>query len=684
MSAELSPPTSHENIRSNAFLSIALLLTGLNMAVFGQLYVDVPDSFFGAANTITRFGTIFSVVGAVLVAVAGVGFLRASESGQLLALATVVYFAGPFLPLLLKDPVHSLPVIAWQAYVFVRILTARRSTKTRIVHESDPTFYLAHRNAAVFAVLLTVAIDGFRLTDHPIGLGLCGAAHIISIVFFTPTLRKIRKEDLRLFYFLLINLGLCFLLLVRPTWGIGFATCFQIFSLYASSRKHPLLLGILDYFLRQPALFVTLSFFVVILLGALFLTFPMSTVSGYISPIDALFTAVSAVCVTGLAVLDTPTVFTQFGQTIILLLIQLGGLGIMTLSTIGAQMITGNLGLLAESSFGALLDVRGARSVYKLIRVILFSTILVEALGALLLSLLFRQQGLDWSTAAWKGLFHAVSAFCNAGFALQSDSLVSYSGNVYLLAVIMGLIIAGGLGFPTVVMVADHLRSKKKTRLPLQARIILYTTFCLIIVGWVGFTALEWNGVLSTLSGPGKLLNGLFQSVTLRTAGFNSVPMDTLRDATVAFMIIFMFIGAAPSSTAGGIKVTTFAVLLAAIPSFGHGEGNVEIGGRRITPSTMYRAVSVVIVTLVLVLVIHFGLLISDKVSFPAAAFEAVSAVGTVGLSTGITPGLSAAGKFIVIIGMFAGRLGPLTIMLAIAGRVQRRYTLAAEPVMVG
>jgi trk system potassium uptake protein TrkH len=672
-------------LKTTRYLYISVLFASLNVSVFGELYVNGPDSYFGPANQFTQIGIGFALGSLLLTALSSWGFHRDRPWARSLAVTTVTGSFAAFLPMLLHDPTRALPVLGWQCYALIRLWVEPRPQPGQMqVTAADVDYHSAHRNASVFAILITIAIDGFRLTEHFFGLALCGIAHLAALVFFVPTLLRTRREAPRLFFALITVLILSVVMGASPGWGLGMAAFFQVASLYASARRHPMLLGALEFFLRIPALFITLSFFIVIALGAMFLTFPASTVTGTISPVDALFTAVSAVCVTGLIVLDTPADFTLFGQGVILVLIQLGGLGIMTLSTAGARIVAGNLGLLAESTFGALLDVRGARSVYKLMRVIIFSTILIEAVGALCLTLIFRGYGLAWGEAFWKGIFHSVSAFCNAGFALQSNSLEGFAGDYGLLTVIMVLIVAGGIGFPTMVMVLDHFRTKHRTRLPVQVRIILWTTGALILAGWLGFAALEWNGVLAPLDPAGKMMNALFQSVTLRTAGFNSVSMSGLRDASLAFMILFMFVGGAPGSTAGGIKVTTLSVLLAAVPTFGYGEGTVTIGGRHISTSTMYRAISVVVVTLVTVLFIHFGLLLAGRHAFRAVAFEAVSAVGTVGLSTGITASLSTAGKILLMVGMFAGRLGPLTLTLAVAGRQQKRYKLATEPVMVG
>lgn len=667
------------------YLHISLLVTTLVVTIFAELYVSAPESYFGAANNFTTAGIVFAVAAVIATLVASLGLLQNRLWAPKLGRTIVYAYIIAFLPILPYDPTRTIPVIGWFLVTLFRMRERPHQPSKHL--NAPPMLYLwssAHQNAAAFAILIAIAIEGFRLTEHPIGIGLCGFAHIFSAALFSAEYFKTRVSAPRLFWTLTTLLILTLLALPSPPLAISIACLFQLVSLYAVNRRDPMLLGAFDYFLQKPALFIAMTFSLIIAIGTMFLTFPASTTSGSIRNIDALFTAVSAVCVTGLTVLDTGKDFSFFGQAVVLALIQIGGLGIMTLSVAGARIIAGNIGLLAESSFGSLLDVKGARSVYKLLRVIAISTFAIEGLGAAILSLFFRYKGMPWDQALWHGLFHSISAFCNAGFGLETTSLEPYASDFVLLATIMLLIVLGGIGFPTMILVSDFLRAKKRVRLPLQARIILWTTGILILTGWLGFAALEWNGALAHLTTVDKLTNALFQSITLRTAGFNSVPLTSLSGASVAFMILYMFIGGAPGSTAGGIKVTTLSVLLAAVPSYGHGEGTVTIGGRHVTPSTMYRAISVVVVSLITVLTIHFGLLLTEKHSFHAVAFEAVSAVGTVGLSTGITSAMGIYGKLFLILGMFAGRLGPLTLALAFAAKPEKKYKLAHEPVMVG
>ena len=673
--------------KQNHRLEAALLFSSVIITIFGQLYVHTPEGLFGSANEISQPGAYFAIASLTLSLVAIILRWFRPAFARLLSQGLVLIFAISFVPAIGQDPVHSGVVIAWQLYVLYRYISAPQATlapKPYLGMQRLQDCMAAHRNSALIALLLTIAIDGFRVTVHPLGLALCLLAHLNALVFLVPILPSIQKNSVRL-YWLTIVLGLTAIgLSFEPRTALMIASLFQIVALYAGGRLSPVFHTAIDYFLRQPALFVTASYLAIILIGALALTFPSSTTSDVLSPIDALFTAVSAVCVTGLIVLDTPHDFTMFGQGIILMLIQLGGLGIMTLSTVGARLIVGSLGLLAETTFGSLLELKGPQSVYRLIKVILIATLVIESIGTLVLTLIYYSDGLPFGKAIWYGLFHTISAFCNAGFALDSLSLEPQANNFALLFLIMALIFLGGIGFPTMMMLYDYWKNPAKVRLPVQVKIVLLSTLVITLGTWVGFCVLEWNQSLAHLSPTAKLVNGLFQTITLRTAGFNSIPLQGIGSATLALMMLNMIIGGAPGGTAGGIKLTTITLLFASIPSFGHGGGSVTMGNRQITPATMFRSIAILVVYIVLLGFLHFSLLLSESQKFEVLAFEAVSAIGTVGLSLGITPSLTLIGKFLVMFGMFAGRIGPLTLTLTIARRPQTRYKLANEQVMVG
>jgi trk system potassium uptake protein TrkH len=366
------------------------------------------------------------------------------------------------------------------------------------------------------------------------------------------------------------------------------------------------------------------------------------------------------VCVTGLVVLDTPNDFTLVGQIFILLLIQLGGLGIMSITTVALQAMGRRLSLKHERLLASMTDTNHQDLIRALATILKF-TLLAEGLGALSLTMLFYASGDQFSQALWRGLFTAVSAFCNAGFALQTDSLIPYQANPFVLHIVAGLIVFGGMAPATSLIVPKWVRGKP---VPISARIALITTVALLIAGTFFVLAFEWNGVLGGLSIVDKIQNAWFQSVTLRTAGFNSVDIANISSPTLLIMIAFMFIGGSPGGTAGGVKTTTIGILAMTFWSNVTNQNQIITQNRRIHSGTIYRAVTVLVSGMAIWFVVVLMLQVTQEISSRDLIFEATSAIGTVGLSTGATPLLDEIGKVIIIIAMFAGRIGPITLFM--------------------
>jgi trk system potassium uptake protein TrkH len=440
----------------------------------------------------------------------------------------------------------------------------------------------------------------------------------------------------------------------------------------------------------RPAVLLITAFTVLIAIGTGLLMLPIATHGGiWTPPLDALFTATSAVCVTGLVVVDTARHWSGFGQLVILMLVQAGGFGIMAGSTLLLLIVTRRaIGLrdriVVKETTGEL-QLGGVLSVVR--RVALF-TLVAEGIGAVLLALVFLVDGAagDLVAGVWWGLFYAISAFNNAGFDLTGgfQSLAPFTGNWAVLVPMGLLIVLGGVGWA---VVADATLRRRWWRLGLESKIVLLTTISIILVGTVAIAALEWDdhatlGAMAPLERP---FAALFESVSLRTAGFSTMPTGAFAQSTLLVLVAMMFIGGASGSTAGGIKVNTFSVLLVAIISTARGHASPSAFGRRLGAQLVYRALSVALLgvaclfltTLLLSLVSGAGLL--------ALVFEAVSALGTVGSSTGITPSLDTAGRIIVIGAMFVGRLGPLTLVLALAARSRPdRFRPALETMRIG
>ncbi len=421
--------------------------------------------------------------------------------------------------------------------------------------------------------------------------------------------------------------------------------------------------GISEQALVDPALAVGASFFLTGLAGGVLLALPMASTGAPLSFVDAVFTAFSAVCVTGLIVVDTATALSPFGQGVVLLLIQLGGLGIMTFSTAAILLLGRRMSPRHEATAAELLDTTDRGGLVQRVRLILGVTLIAELAGAAVLAGAFAVHGDGLSTAIWRGVFTAVSAFCNAGFALQTDSLVPYADSPLVMLTCAALIVLGGLG-PLVIA-----GGRGRSMGPLARRIIGWTTAVLLGVGFLAFMAFEWGRTLAPLDPIDRVINAFFQSVTLRTAGFNSVDFGGLHPATYSVMIPLMYIGGSPGSTAGGIKVTTIAVLVLLVRSAFRDRAHVEAFGFEIRGEAVRKATVVSFMGAGAVVALLFGLLATQPLGLEVALFEAVSAVGTVGLSLGGTAALDAVGKLLVTAGMYAGRIGPLTLLLLLAAR---------------
>lgn len=414
--------------------------------------------------------------------------------------------------------------------------------------------------------------------------------------------------------------------------------------------------------------------------------------------LDALFTATSAVCVTGLIVVDTATYFTTWGQALLLLLIQLGGLGMLTFTTLIIVALGRRLSLHHEAVTASQVDVAPYVDVRRLTRAIVVFTFATEAVGALILFPAFggRFGVLD---GAWHAVFHAISAFCNAGFSTFSDSLIPFGTTPLVLWVVMGLIVAGGLGFLTV---AELFAGRRRERagqpflLSLHSRIALWTTCVLLLLGWVLFGVFEWHNAFAGMPLLDRLDNALFMSVTARTAGFNTVDYSYASDGSNFLTILLMAVGGSPGSTAGGMKTTTFALIgLVALARL-RGRQVTSIGFRSVPEETIQRAVGLFVVAVAVSATAVLVVLLFETGGAPHAesgggfiryAFEVVSAFNTVGLSMGITDGLSPASRVLAILLMYLGRVGPLTFAAGIAldpPNASGEFRYAYEDVIIG
>ncbi len=414
----------------------------------------------------------------------------------------------------------------------------------------------------------------------------------------------------------------------------------------------------------NPPRILALGFGGLILLGAFLLNLPIASQDGQsIGFINSFFTAASSVCVTGLVVVNTAYHWTLFGQIVIITLIQMGGLGFMTLATIVALVMGKKISLKERLVIKEQLNQETMSGLVRLTKYVILATFIIEGLGALLLATRFiPEYGIK--TGIWYSVFHAISAFCNAGFDILGDSIAPYVGDAVINLTICGLIILGGLGFTVYI---DIFRNKIFRRFHLHTKLVLLITAFLLIGGAVIFYLLEMNNpeTLANLSFSERVLASFFQSTVPRTAGFYSVNMGSLYDTSVFLLIFLMFIGGSPGSTAGGIKTTTFGALVLTTMSVIRGDKDVVVFKKRLSYDVINKAIAIIMVELLIVIGVSFILTITESAGFLDLLFETTSAIATVGLTTGITPDLSDFGKVLLSVTMYVGRVGPLTMAFA-------------------
>lgn len=448
--------------------------------------------------------------------------------------------------------------------------------------------------------------------------------------------------------------------------------------------------------IRDPARMLVISFVLLIGAGTAGLMLPQSSTSTPVRFVDALFTITSGSCVTGLAVFDIGTTLTRFGQTVLLLSIQAGGLGIITFSTFFIVLVGGSISFRGQNILQETFSQQPMADFGVLLKSIVGVTLGIEMAGACLLYFRFAELHPP-NIAAYYSIFHSVSAFCNAGFALYPDNLVQFQGEWYFNLIICALIICGGLGFVVYHDLGSYIfrRSHRSyATVSFHTRLTVMVTAWLLVGGAIGFFLLEYRNILQPMNWSTKIIVSIFQSVTPRTAGFNTVPFDQLTDGTLFFVIMLMFIGGSSGSCAGGIKTSTFAVLCGLAWARFRDQQEVNLLQRRIPDNVVSKAVSVTMFAVLVIFFFTFILLESEigQIAFQKTSrhfieilFETTSAFGTVGLSTGVTPALTDFGKCAVALVMFLGRVGPLTVAIAVVKSVsRRRYKYASETFLVG
>ncbi|MBF0361819.1 MAG: Trk family potassium uptake protein [Oligoflexia bacterium] len=538
---------------------------------------------------------------------------------------------------------------------FVLIFTLNRYT--RLAQNWSPAnveFYLNLGTKIVpFVLLAVILIHLYRLKSFNVFL----RRHIFSIIIFVATL--ITFGDIEF----------CF-------WLSAIHLVSSILSIYEDDIDKIKFEGttILKLFTLQPAQIIILTFVVLIAIGTILLMLPIS--SATIKPlgwVDALFMSVSASCVTGLATISVGNQLSLFGQLVLLMLSQIGGLGIMILYASMAILMGRSIQVKERIVLQDILDATNINEIISIITDIVRYTFFIELWGAIILTIGFIIEGLDFGAALYSGIFHSIMAFCNSGLSLYDNNLENYATKPIINITVAILIILGGIGFVVMKEVRDAVaRRRKFNHMTVHSRVVIVTSLLLIAAGTMIIFFGEFLNALDNYTLWEKFQIAFFQSVTTRTAGFNTIALNNLHNHTIYLMGILMFIGGSPGSTAGGIKTSTFATLIFSIKSMLRGGERVEIFNRTIPQYVVVKSTAITILSAMLVGFFIFMILKTDgKQSFLSIYFEVLSAFGTVGLSLGITPYLSVAGKLTITLLMFVGRVGPLTLALAIGNQTK-------------
>ncbi len=560
-------------------------------------------------------------------------------------LSDMNYFMGR-LPLLLELFVNGF---------FVLIYTFRKSKQVpTFIGQLPMEDILSHSLWVVPLVLFITLASNFLKSE---GFEDFIRKYIFSLIIFVPML--ITWGDIEFLY-----------------WLSAVHLFSTVISFYEKKEKPKTVqYGASSFLFRlrlQPAQVVLLSFGGWILVGTLLLVLPVASAPGKsMEFIDAFFMATSATCVTGLATISMVEDLSVFGQMVILILLQVGGLGIMTLSSSMAVIMGKNLQMREQVIMQDVLDTSNSEELLVLIINIIRYTFAVEFIGAVLLTIGFYQEGFEIGQSMYFGFFHSISAFCNAGFALFNNSLEDFKFNPLIHGTVVLLLMVGGIGFSVIRDITGILRARRSLReLSVHTKIVLSTHMGLFFIGVIYLFFGEFLHAFQDMSMWERLQVSIFQSATARTAGYNTVNLNSLHPHSVYMIVLLMFIGASPGSTGGGVKTTTFAVLLQSVTATLRGKFTVEFFERKVPAQTVVKAIAIFIISLIVVSgsILVMVRLEPDK-NFLAVFFECVSAFSTTGLSLGITPFLSGLGKFCLIVLMFVGRVGALTLVLAIGSR---------------
>lgn len=596
--------------------------------------------------------------------------LRHVLAGRLFGFLTLLGCVAAGFPFLQSDPLIAL--LGAVALIQSGYALSEFRLRHHASHRSRTLSRSLQRARSGAWTLLPVLLAALLLNpqNRPEGQWAAAAAVVLSQGLVVHWLWLAPRRTHRLAWMLLPMATVAAALLSAATWllpVIGAAASLTILVLLPKAADSELHEQWWEPLVHHPARVLLSTFFGLCLAGTLLLQLPWATSRQTISAVDAAFTSVSAVCVTGLIVLDTPKDFTLLGQALILLLIQLGGLGIMTITTVALHAMGKRLSLRQERLLTSLTETSHLELIDGLRTIVRF-TLSCELIGALLLAGGFYHGGLHPAQSLWQGLFTSVSAFCNAGFSLQSANLVPFQTQPLILHTVALLIVLGGLAPATCLLLPQWLRGRP---ISLAPRIALVTSAVLLVSGTLCFLIFEWDNSLAGLDFADKLHNAWFQSVTLRTAGFNSIDLSHVLSPTYLVMISFMFIGGSPGGTAGGIKTTTIGILAMTFWASITGHNEVIAQNRRIPQVILNRAVTVFASGAMIWFLAVMMVALTQPLAARDLIFEVTSALGTVGLSLGATASLDGIGKSIIMLTMFIGRIGPMTLFTLLSADLQ-------------
>lgn len=644
--------------------------------VEGVLLILAAIPFIFAGKPEVWWQSIAAASASLLWLIAAWLILKQTENGKLLAGAAATTCLISLAPAMLADPATFL--LATSVYLLALYGLANLKITTISLHRTTDDAELGLQRTRWAAwTLVGISLAGFLIIKVPTAtsnwslLITAALAQLLSVIWSIY-----QQSNFHKLFSILINslllIAAFYLAKHGLTWLGSLIIGGTLLVFMPQSAAQTEVSNWLDILINHPARATLVTFLLLCLLGSFLLFMPQASSGREISLTDAAFTAVSAVCVTGLIVLDTPHDFSLTGQAFILLLIQLGGLGIMTVTALALHALGRRISLKQAKLLNTTINADHFTLIDSVKQIIGF-TLVAELIGALLLAALFYRSGIDGSNSIWKGFFTSISAFCNAGFALQSDSLISFQNDPLILHTVALLIIVGGLAPSVVLMLPAWFKDRP---FPVAPRIALLTTLALLFSGWLFYLVFEWNNSLDHLSIIDRLHNAWFQSVTLRTAGFNSVAIENVLGPTFIVMLCLMFIGGSPGGTAGGIKTTTFGVLIATFWACVLGYEEVAIDNRKVMHETIFKSITTVVAGMAVLLAIILMLEVTQTAGSRDLIFEATSALGTVGLSFGATTKLDSIGKIIIMLAMFAGRIGPVTLFALLS---RERHSNAAN-----